>query len=134
MNTVSEFFADIMTKVTFTSADAIDKEAFGTWNGEKVRLSYSLKVANSHMVEHYPIQVVIRLSVFNPEAQGRESKWTSLTMWGCVDNKENADFLTAFAKLDADLYTQSRRREDSREEMVKSEWSVSRSTINGFTS
>ena len=110
-----------MTKVTFTSADAIDKEAFGTWNGEKVRLSYSLKVANSHMVERYPIQ-------------GRESKWTSLTMWGCVDNKENADFLTAFAKLDADLYTQSRRREDSREEMVKYAFHNDRTTINGFTS
>ncbi len=125
MNTVSEFFADIMDKVTFTSADTIDKEAFGTWNGEKVRLSYSLKMSSSQMmgmVEHYPIQVVIRLSVFNPDAQGRESKWTSLATWGCVSNEENSIFLKAFAILDADLYTKGRRREDAREAMVQSLW------------
>ena len=122
MNTVSEFFADIMDKVAFTSADTIDKEAFGTWNGEKVRLSYSLKMSSALMVENYPIQVLIRLDVFNPDAQGREFKWTSLTRWGCVSNDENAVFLKAFAILEADLYTKGRRKEDAREDMVQALW------------
>jgi hypothetical protein len=121
MNTVSEFFADLMDKVTFTSADTIDKEAFGTWNGEKVRLSFRFKV-NSLRTMDYPIQVVIRLDVFNPNAQGRESKWTNLTMWGCVDNEENAIFLKAFTILGADLYSKARRIEDKREEMLKTLW------------
>jgi hypothetical protein len=122
MNTVSEFFADIMDKVAFTSADTIDKEAFGTWNGEKVRLSYSLKMSSALMVENYPIQVLIRLDVFNPDAQGREFKWTRLTSWGCVSNDENAVFLKAFAILEADLYTKGRRKEDAREDMVQALW------------
>jgi hypothetical protein len=124
MNTVSEFFADVMDKVTFTSADTIDKEAFGTWNGEKVRLSYHLKMSGSHMVESYPIQVVIRLSVFNPNAQGRELKWTRLATWGCVDNEENAVFLKAFSILEADLYSKARRLEDKREEVMKTLWNI----------